>query len=45
MPVVTKTDEEKVLGVLDQRLVRIRVNAEVVKRRQAEKSSEAASPE
>ena len=45
MPVVTKADADKVLGVLDQRLVRIRVNAEVVKRRQAEKSSEAASPE
>ena len=45
MPVVTKADEEKVLGVLDQRLVRIRVNAEVVKRRQTENPSEAASPE
>ena len=34
MPVVTREGDEKVLGILDRRLVRIRVNAEVVKRRQ-----------
>lgn len=35
MPVVAVADEDKVLGVLDWRLVGIRVSAEVVKRRQA----------
>ena len=35
MPVVAPADEDKVLGVLDRRFVRIRLSAEVVKRRQA----------
>ena len=35
MAVVAVADEDKVLGVLDWRLVGIRVSAEVVKRRQA----------
>ena len=34
MPVVASANTDKVLGVLDRRLVRIRVNGEIVKRRQ-----------
>jgi len=36
MPVVAAGDEDKVLGVLDQRLVRIRVSGEIAKRRQVD---------